>query len=123
MEWSAPEFLLLFVIALVVLGPERMAAVAKKIGQFAGYARRMSRNLQVQLEDELEMKQIRDSLPSRVDLKKELGIDKIEEDVSKIAEEVDADLSKPVVATDADGDDTGAAAALSADAPKPKSDA
>lgn len=103
MEWSAPEFLLLFVIALVVLGPEKMAAVAKKIGQFAGYARRMSRNLQVQLEDELEMKQIRDSLPTRENLKKELGIDKIEQDVHKIAEEVDADLQQPAVEAAADG--------------------
>ncbi len=32
MEWSGPELILLFVIALVVLGPERMAQVAKKIG-------------------------------------------------------------------------------------------
>ncbi|MFK8054402.1 MAG: twin-arginine translocase TatA/TatE family subunit [Woeseiaceae bacterium] len=88
MEWSGPELILLFVIALVVLGPERMAQVAKKVGQFVGYARRMSRNLQVQLEDELEMQQIRDSLPTRVDLKKELGIDKLEKDINKLNEPV-----------------------------------
>lgn len=86
MEWSGPELILLFVIALVVLGPERMAQVAKKLGQFVGYARRMSRNLQVQLEDELEMKQIRESLPKRVDLRKELGIDELEKDVKKLNE-------------------------------------
>ncbi|MEM7765325.1 MAG: twin-arginine translocase TatA/TatE family subunit [Pseudomonadota bacterium] len=84
MEWSGPELILLFVIALVVLGPERMAQVAKKLGQFVGYARRMSRNLQVQLEDELEMQQIRDSLPNKVDLKKELGVDKLEDEVNAL---------------------------------------
>ena len=65
MDASLPEFLLLFVIGLLVLGPERMAQVAKKIGHFVGYARRMSRNFQVQLEDELEMKQIRATPVSR----------------------------------------------------------
>lgn len=95
MDASLPEFLLLFVIGLLVLGPERMAQVAKKIGHFVGYARRMSRNFQVQLEDELEMKQIRDSLPKRVDLRKELGLDEIENDVRKIGE----DIAKPKVGT------------------------
>lgn len=95
MDASLPEFLLLFVIGLLVLGPERMSQVAKKIGHFVGYARRMSRNFQVQLEDELEMKQIRDSLPTRVDLRKELGLDEIENDVRKIGEEV---TKKPGVA-------------------------
>lgn len=103
MEWSGPELILLFVIALVVLGPERMAQVAKKIGKFIGYARRMSRNLQVQLEDELEMKQIRDSLPTRVDLKKELGIDKLEQEVNKLNDPVlpAAKPTKPVESIDA----------------------
>ncbi|MEN7342342.1 MAG: twin-arginine translocase TatA/TatE family subunit [Pseudomonadota bacterium] len=82
MEWSGPELILLFVIALIVLGPERMAQVAKKLGQFVGYARRMSRNFQVQLEDEIEMQQIRDSLPKKVDLKKELGVDKLEKELT-----------------------------------------
>ena len=82
MEWSGPELILLFVIALIVLGPERMTQVAKKIGQFVGYARRMSRNFQVQLEDEIEMQQIRDSLPKKVDLKKELGVDQLEKELT-----------------------------------------
>ncbi len=90
MDASLPEFLLLFVIGLLVLGPERMAQVAKKIGHFVGYARRMSRNFQVQLEDELEMKQIRDSLPKRVDLKKELGLDGIEDDIRKIGDDIES---------------------------------
>lgn len=89
MDASLPEFLLLFVIGLIVLGPERMAAVAKKIGQFVGYARRMSSNLQTQLEDELELKRIRESLPERVDLREQLGIDDIEKDLKAVADDVE----------------------------------
>ena len=88
MDASLPEFLLLFVIGLIVLGPERMSQVARKIGQFVGYARRMSRNLQTQLEDELEVQRIRESLPTRVDLREQLGIDDIEKDLKAVADEV-----------------------------------
>ena len=89
MDASLPEFVLLFVIGLIVLGPERMAQVARKLGQFFGYARRMSRNLQTQLEDELELKRIQDTLPKRVDLKAELGLDEVEKDLKSIADDVE----------------------------------
>lgn len=89
MDASLPEFVLLFVIGLIVLGPERMAQVARKLGQFFGYARRMSRNLQTQLEDELELKRIQETLPKRVDLKAELGLDEVEKDLKSIADDVE----------------------------------
>jgi sec-independent protein translocase protein TatB len=103
MDASLPEFVLLFVIGLIVLGPERMAQVARKLGQFFGYARRMSRNLQTQLEDELELKRIRDSLPERVDLKAQLGIDEIEKDLKSIADEVEGRAPNRASASDGDG--------------------
>jgi sec-independent protein translocase protein TatB len=81
MDASFAELILLFVIGLVVLGPERLPKVARKIGHFVGYARRMSRNLQQQIEDELELEELRKSLPERVDLKSELGLDKLEQDL------------------------------------------
>ena len=123
MDASLPEFVLLFVIGLIVLGPERLAQVARKLGQFVGYARRMSRNLQTQLEDELEMKRIKESLPKRVDLREQLGLDDIENDLKSIAEDVEGRKQraptptplpaaagsvddKPPVATDPDDEGT-----------------
>ena len=47
------EFLLLCVIGLLILGPERLPAVARKLGSWIGKARAMTRSLQHQLEDEL----------------------------------------------------------------------
>lgn len=47
------EFLLLCVIGLLILGPERLPAVARKMGSWVGKARAMTRSLQHQLEEEL----------------------------------------------------------------------
>ncbi len=82
--FSGPEFLLIFLIMLIVLGPVRMAEVAKKVGKFIGYAKRTASNLQYQLEDELELQKIREQLPTRVDLESSLGIDELKKDVNKL---------------------------------------
>lgn len=47
------EFLLLCVIGLLILGPERLPAVARKLGSWVGKARAMTRSLQHQLEEEI----------------------------------------------------------------------
>ena len=81
------EVIVLFVIGLLVLGPERLPQITRKIGHFIGYARRMSRNFQQQLEDELELQEIKDSLPKRVDLSEELGINKIQDEIRELTDE------------------------------------
>ena len=48
------EFLLLCIIGLLILGPERLPAVARKLGGWVGKARAMTRSLQTQLEEELD---------------------------------------------------------------------
>lgn len=47
------ELLILFVIGLIVLGPERLPRVASQIGNWIGQARRMTRTMKRQLEDEI----------------------------------------------------------------------
>lgn len=49
------EFLLLCLIGLIVLGPKRLPQVANQIGTWVGQARRMTRTLKRQLEEELEL--------------------------------------------------------------------
>jgi len=49
------EFLLLCLIGLLVLGPERLPRVASQIGGWIGQARRMTRGLKRQLEEELDV--------------------------------------------------------------------
>ena len=47
------EFLILCLIGLVVLGPRRLPRVANQIGRWVGQARRMTRVMRRQLEEEL----------------------------------------------------------------------
>lgn len=57
---SFSELMLCFVVALVVLGPERLPGVARAVGRWAGKARGYMRNLSAELDRETslgEMKQ------------------------------------------------------------------
>jgi sec-independent protein translocase protein TatB len=47
------EFILLCIIGLLILGPERLPRVARQLGSWVGKARQMTRSLQRQLEDEI----------------------------------------------------------------------
>lgn len=49
------ELVLLMIIGLVVLGPERLPRIANQIGGWLGQARRMTRVMKRQLEDELDL--------------------------------------------------------------------
>lgn len=49
------EFLLLCVIGLLILGPERLPRVARQVGSWIGKARQMTRAMQRQLEDEISV--------------------------------------------------------------------
>ena len=57
---SSAELLLLLVIGLIVLGPKRLPEIANKIGGWVGQARRMTRVMKRQLEDELSMNEFND---------------------------------------------------------------
>ena len=48
------EFLILCLIGLIVLGPKRLPQVASQIGSWVGQARRMTRVMKRQLEEELD---------------------------------------------------------------------
>jgi sec-independent protein translocase protein TatB len=50
------EFVLICLIGLLILGPERLPRVAKQIGAWVGKARQMTRSLQRQLEEETSVK-------------------------------------------------------------------
>lgn len=52
------ELILIFVIALIVLGPERLPKVARTAGSWLGRARRMARSMQYELERELDLKEM-----------------------------------------------------------------
>ena len=48
------EFILLCLIGLLILGPERLPRVARQLGRWVGKARALTRSMQRQLEEELD---------------------------------------------------------------------
>ncbi len=52
---DSTEIILLLIIGLVVLGPKRLPEIANKVGSWLGQARRMTRALKRQLEEELSL--------------------------------------------------------------------
>lgn len=59
---SFTELALCFVVALVVLGPERLPKVARTLGRWSGQARAYMRNLTSELERETQVGEIRRQL-------------------------------------------------------------
>ena len=52
------ELVLLFVIGLLILGPERLPRVASQLGRWIGRARRTAHQLRMQIEREMTMNDI-----------------------------------------------------------------
>jgi sec-independent protein translocase protein TatB len=59
---SFSELALCFVVALVVLGPERLPKVARTVGRWAGQARGYMRNLTSELERETQIMDLKRQL-------------------------------------------------------------
>lgn len=57
------ELIILLLIGLIVLGPERLPRVANQLGGWLGQARRMTRVMKRQLEDELNIEKHLDIMP------------------------------------------------------------
>lgn len=55
---SFPELLVVFVIGLIVLGPERLPKVARSVGQWVGRARSMFAQVRSELEREANFQEL-----------------------------------------------------------------
>lgn len=56
------ELFLCAVIALVVLGPERLPGVARALGRWTGQARAYMRNLTAELDRELKVREVQEQI-------------------------------------------------------------
>jgi sec-independent protein translocase protein TatB len=60
-EVGFTEIVLIFAIALLVLGPSRLPKLAADVGRWAGRARAMARQLRTQLEQEVHYDPLKDT--------------------------------------------------------------
>jgi Tat protein translocase TatB subunit len=58
-----PELVLVFIIGLLVLGPQRLPKVAAEVGKWVGRARRTASELRRQLEREIELSDVQPPSP------------------------------------------------------------
>jgi sec-independent protein translocase protein TatB len=80
---AGSELLLLCIIGLLILGPERLPRLARQIGSWVGKARQMTRAMQRQIEEEL-------------DAEKNLGINPEELDPRNLLTPRDDDTYSPL---------------------------
>ncbi|MGH8317132.1 MAG: Sec-independent protein translocase protein TatB [Steroidobacteraceae bacterium] len=60
------EILVIFILALIVLGPEKLPRVVREVGRWVGRARAMARQFQDQLEEEVDVDRNRTIRPEPV---------------------------------------------------------
>src|SRR6516164_4333161 len=58
-EGRFSEILIIFVLALIVLGPEKLPRVVSELGRWVGRARAMARQFREQLEEEVQLEEAR----------------------------------------------------------------
>src|SRR5690606_23062071 len=78
------ELVLVAVIALLVLGPERLPAAARSAGRWIGTARRLMNQVNQEIEKQIKLEELREKLRQEGDT---LGAEKIQQTVDSALQE------------------------------------
>ena len=79
------EFALIGVITLIVVGPERMPAIARTVGRYIGKAKQFVAKVQVEIDTEIDSTEIKKHLG---DMDKDANILEVFNDSKKILNDV-----------------------------------
>jgi sec-independent protein translocase protein TatB len=100
LDFSFSELLLCFVVALVVLGPERMPAVARTVGRWTGKARSYMRNLSAELERESQVAELKKQIEDAQRVLREASQNLHQETHKLVDEAKPAAIAKPPAGND-----------------------
>ncbi len=89
------EILLILVLALVIIGPERLPAAARKAGFFVGKARRYIEGVRSEVESELDVSEFKRMLHNQ-----EVQINELQQQIKSGVDDVTSDLPKSDFLTD-----------------------
>ena len=85
------EFALIGIIALVVVGPERMPSIARAAGKYAGKAKRFIAKIQEDVSEELEVDKFKEQLSA---MDKDANIVEILDETKKDINDIKTDVKK-----------------------------
>ena len=89
------EILLILVLALVVIGPERLPGAARKAGYFAGKARRYIEGVRSEVEQELDVNEFKRMLHNQ-----EVQINELQQRLKSSVDVVGSDIKKDLSSSD-----------------------
>lgn len=92
-EVGFSEIVLCFIVALVVLGPQRLPGVARAVGRWTGQAKAYMRNLSAELERETEIAEMKKQLEDVQRTMRE-HTEAVQSEARKTAEDL-RDIPKP----------------------------
>ena len=85
------EVLLILVLALVVIGPERLPGAARKAGYFVGKARRYIEGVRSEVESELDVNEFKRMLHNQ-----EVQINELQQQLKSGVDAVQSDISSDI---------------------------
>ena len=89
------EISLILVLALVIIGPERLPGAARKAGYFVGKARRYIEGVRSEVESELDVNEFKRMLHNQ-----EVQINELQQQLKSGIEDVKADMPEAVSVAD-----------------------
>lgn len=89
------EILLILILALVVIGPERLPGAARKAGFFVGKARRYIEGVRSEVESELDVNEFKRMLHNQ-----EVQINELQQQIKSGVDDLKPDVSAADILTD-----------------------
>lgn len=104
------EIVVVLVVALIVIGPERMPEVARKIGQFMGKTKRFINTMKEDSEITSAVRELQDSINLEEEKKQlESVSDELQDDFNKMQDDwgIEEEISRPTFGGEAPAEYTG----------------